>query len=470
MGSFPSATPKTAPNQADAVRPAVAKKPPDAGTMPFPTQANTVCYNYLRAMPLPRVLESPVGRRLFAAHCSDIKKEDVLYIYFALQTKWQQLKEPQNNNADDTVNLQQLEHAVRVVSSTTRLSNATVATLRIGLNAGGTFTNENDLIAMMEDAMKALKAVEWENWPRSAAGREFMAKTVKFEPLLRDEMAMCYFHQFLVQEYSSENLEFLDSVNAFEDGYDSAPGTSVDRAARILRLFVDENAPLQINIPSKIRVRLERKVMKDRDAPRDVFRAAKSEIVALVQRDSWPRYLKTPSWAGYLDFDETVARTASAQRRHDIYLEFIGDDDLDAILAHELGREYLALFLGIVVTGSEGTVDFIHHAATFANVQNDKERDELKREIYRRYLAPDAPAPARSVTPGTIAEIARQLEGSKNGQLFDKAVNQARSYLELEIIPQFKKNGMYAKYRILVGQTASEPIKRKGSFIRVIDR
>ncbi|EQC26487.1 hypothetical protein SDRG_15665 [Saprolegnia diclina VS20] len=472
MGSFPSAAAKPEANPAEAASTKPTTKKHDQAPTHFATELNTVCYNYLKAMPLPRVLESDVGRRLFGVHCAEIKKKDVARVYFALQAKWQALKQPSNNNNssdDNSADLGQLEAAVTNLASTTRLSNATIGLLRIGLNANGSFTNEDDLLAMMDDCMKALRQVEAEHWPRSSAGREFMGKTLKFELMLRDDMAMCFFHQFLVQEYSSENLEFIDMVNSFDDNYDSlSADDQVAAAARILKLFVDENAPLQINIPSKIRVRLERKVSKDKEAPKDLFRAAKSEIVALVQRDSWPRFLKTPNWAAYLDYDEVAARTASAQARHDIYLDFIGDDDLTAILSHELGREYLGLYVVIMALQPEGSVDFLHHVMTFGMVQNEKEADEMRREIFARYLAPSAIAPARCVSPQTSAVIASQLETHQGNTLFDVAATEVRSYLEDQMVPQFKRNGMYAKYRILVGQ--SQPIKRKGSLAQAMDK
>ncbi|KDO32241.1 hypothetical protein SPRG_02719 [Saprolegnia parasitica CBS 223.65] len=478
MGSFPSAAAKPEVNPAEAATTKPNAKKNDM--MYFATEPNTVCYNYLKAMPLPRVLELDVGRRLFAAHCAEIKKRDVVHVYFALQAKWQALKQPSssnnnNNSSHDSsgdelgFDLGRLEAAVASLASTTRLSNATIGLLRIGLNANGSFSNEDDLLNMMDDCMKALRLVEAEHWPRSSAGREFMGKMLKFELMLRDDMAMCFFHQFLVQEYSSENLEFVDTVNSFDDNYDTfSEDEQVAAAARILKLFVDENAPLQINIPSKIRVRLERKVIKDKEAPKDLFRAAKSEIVALVQRDSWPRFLKTPNWAAYLDYNEVAARTASAQARHDIYLDFIGDDDLSAILSHELGREYLGLYVAIMALKPEGSVDFLHRVTTYGMVQNEKEAEEMKHEIFARYLGPNAIAPARCVLPATIAAIAAQLETHKGPTLFDMAATQVRSYLEEQMVPQFKRNGMYAKYRVLVGQ--SQPIKRKGSLTQAVDK
>ncbi|OQS01877.1 hypothetical protein THRCLA_21583 [Thraustotheca clavata] len=473
MGSFPSSG--KAPTESDSVEKPVfhrigTKKlppPPD-----YATDIGTICYKYLHSLPLPLLLESTIGRRQFALYCAEIKKENILQLYFALQCKWQKLKEPAFN-IDDTLNLPALDIALQAIASTTRLSNSTIALLRIGLNNGGAFTNENEISSMMDEMIKTMKAVEWEHWPRSSQGREFMGKTIKFEPLLNDDIAMCFFHQFLVQEYSSENLEFLDSVNGFEADYDYKPEKNLENAQRILRLFVDENAPLQINIPSKIRVRLERKITKDHDVPKDVFRLAKAEIVALVQRDSWPRYLKTPSWAAYLDYkpvDEEVSRTGSAKLRHDIYLEFIGNDDLHTILTSELGREYLQLFVGLLESRPEGSVEFLYHASTFANITNEKERDEMKHDIFSRFLAAEADTPAIRVDPRTATEIQKLVESSQSPQIFQPAVEETTKYLQSEILPLFKKNGIYAKYRILVGQTSNlaSSAPRRGSMVKVV--
>eukprot|EP00004_Rigifila_ramosa_P006654 TRINITY_DN1755_c0_g1_i4.p1 TRINITY_DN1755_c0_g1~~TRINITY_DN1755_c0_g1_i4.p1 ORF type:complete len:184 (-),score=34.02 TRINITY_DN1755_c0_g1_i4:68-619(-) len=128
--------------------------------------------------------------------------------------------------------------------------------------------------------------------------------------LLADQELKTDFEHFLQAEFSSENLHFLQAVEAFR----SAP--SQGAAQKVIALYIIDTAPLQVNISNHAKKRLEdyyataagtQEVVfvrpQQQDAPetqalpgengvglRDLFDEAEAEISRLIEFDSLRRF------------------------------------------------------------------------------------------------------------------------------------------------------------------------------------
>ncbi|ETW00347.1 hypothetical protein H310_06995 [Aphanomyces invadans] len=464
MGSFPSTSQlskrgSTTEDRVQSHRPSVKAPGPNQNL----TRLGSVCYEHLKGIPLATLLESSVGCKYFTALCSKINRDDVIQLYLALQG----IRAAPDSTTTGSVNKTLIDTNLRRVASTTRLSNKSIANLRITLNnLSKTTSAPPDIQDVIREISATLTEQEYQYWLVSQEGRDFIGESARFDHLLHDHIAMCYFHLFLVQEYSSENLEFIESVLRYEadwihsDVETTRQLSNVQHAKHIVTLFVEENAPLQINVPSKIRIRLERKVLKDGEAPKDIFRIAKSEISSLIQRDSWPRFTKSTWWSTYLNYDvsdPTVAAVPALTRRQQIYIQFIGDDDLTKILSSDLGREHLRIFLAFLTEGNtvDGSVEFLRSAQQYLNNKVENDRAKLAQQLFDTHLAENAPLPALHVSSDVTASVKSNLATQNFHGIqtdFAKAVELTEAFVTSHALPKFKLNGLYAKYRILTQQ------------------
>ncbi|RHY12686.1 hypothetical protein DYB25_008573 [Aphanomyces astaci] len=467
MGSFPSTSQSS--KRGGTSRDFVKKDDGDKITT-LPTNQNqsrvgSVCYEHLKGIPLATLLESSVGCKHFTALCTKINRDDVVQLYLALQGIRDTPESPPTATTNHPPAV--IETHLRRITSTSRLNNKTIANLRISLNALGQTKSMHDVQDMISEITATLTEQEYQFWLVSQEGRDFVGESARFEALLQDQIAMCYFHLFLVQEYSSENLEFIESVLQFEstwihsDVETNYQQSNVTHAKRIVTLFIEENAPLQINVPSKIRIRLERKIMKDGEAPKDVFRLAKSEISTLIQRDSWPRFTKSSWWSTYLNYDMAKEKTdrpsftTPLAKRQRIYIQFIGEDDLTSILSSDLGREHLRIFLALEMNTADGSAEFLVAIQQYRVSTSENDRSDLAQQIFDTHLADNAPAPALHVSPDIVDGAKTNLAGRHLEAVtieFTKAGAATAAFLEVHVLPKFKMSGLYAKYRILSQQ------------------
>ncbi|KAH9095798.1 hypothetical protein LEN26_017699 [Aphanomyces euteiches] len=367
---------------------------------------------------------------------------------------------------EDASKMAILESSFRQVASTTRLSDKAIACIQISLNNGGQFSSVFELQEVMTEIIATLSTIEYRSWLFSQEGRDYMCESARFDQFLHDQLAMGFFHQFLVQEYSSENLEFIESVLMFESDWASLDiespqyplSSNIARARQIVKLYVEDNAPLQINVPSKIRVRLERKVIKDGEPAKDMFRAAKGEISNLIQKDSWPRFKKSLWWSSYMNFDlqqlSSSAFDVMRSKRHEMYLQFIGDDNLSTILCSDIGQEYLRAFLTIMASKVDGSIDFL---LSVQRLKEEKGKFDKVRQIFDWYFSEMAPFPVLHVSPDVAANIqgcitCNPIAVSDLQNFYATAASQTEAYLNEKALPLFKLNGLYAKYRVLSQQ------------------
>ncbi|XP_068177568.1 regulator of G-protein signaling 5 [Antennarius striatus] len=105
------------------------------------------------------------------------------------------------------------------------------------------------------------------------------------EALLNNKSALQAFHEFLLSEFSDENLRFW---LACED-YSVSP--SKTKACSIYERFINPDAPQEVNLDAETRDHL---LSVGDSVCRDTFQQAQRRIYSLMARDSFPRFLRSP--------------------------------------------------------------------------------------------------------------------------------------------------------------------------------
>nr|CUU97673.1 hypothetical transcript [Hymenolepis microstoma] len=115
-----------------------------------------------------------------------------------------------------------------------------------------------------------------------------------FDNLLWDPNGCQAFKAFLEKEFSSENLRFWLSVNAFQ----FSPIYNLKASAqRIYEEFLAPNAPSEINIDCTTRANTVEAV---KNPTRFVFVEAKQQIYKLMKSDSYVRFLRSDDYSAVL--------------------------------------------------------------------------------------------------------------------------------------------------------------------------
>ena len=110
--------------------------------------------------------------------------------------------------------------------------------------------------------------------------------------VLQYQTSTRFFKEFSTRTYCNENiLFFLDAEN-----YQSLPGTDymIRTAVKIVRKYIQEKAQLQINISSKTREEILKKVLGE--ASRTIFKKAQDEIFRLMETDALPKFISSPEY------------------------------------------------------------------------------------------------------------------------------------------------------------------------------
>ncbi|XP_077013305.1 regulator of G-protein signaling 16 isoform X2 [Tamandua tetradactyla] len=112
-----------------------------------------------------------------------------------------------------------------------------------------------------------------------------------FDLLLSSKNGVAAFHAFLKTEFSEENLEFWLACEEFKKIRSAAKLTS--RAQRIFEEFVRREAPKEVNIDHETR-ELTRTNLQATTAT--CFDVAQGKTRTLMEKDSYPRFLKSPAY------------------------------------------------------------------------------------------------------------------------------------------------------------------------------
>ncbi|XP_016044947.1 regulator of G-protein signaling 16 isoform X2 [Erinaceus europaeus] len=126
-----------------------------------------------------------------------------------------------------------------------------------------------------------------------------------FDLLLSSKNGVAAFHAFLKTEFSEENLEFWLACEEFKKIRSATKLAS--QAHRIFEEFVRCEAPKEVNIDHETR-ELTRTNLQAASAT--CFDVAQGKTRTLMEKDSYPRFLKS---SAYRDLAAQAAATAPAQ-------------------------------------------------------------------------------------------------------------------------------------------------------------
>nr|XP_020764655.1 regulator of G-protein signaling 16 isoform X2 [Odocoileus virginianus texanus] len=127
-----------------------------------------------------------------------------------------------------------------------------------------------------------------------------------FDLLLSSKNGVAAFHAFLKTEFSEENLEFWLACEEFKKLRSATKLAS--RAHRIFEEFICSEAPKEVNIDHETR-ELTRTNLQAATAA--CFDVAQGKTRTLMEKDSYPRFLKSPAYRD-LASQATQAVAASA--------------------------------------------------------------------------------------------------------------------------------------------------------------
>ncbi|XP_028329524.1 regulator of G-protein signaling 21-like [Gouania willdenowi] len=116
------------------------------------------------------------------------------------------------------------------------------------------------------------------------------------ETLLSSKYGMKVFQAFLRSEFSDENLEFWLVCEDFKTNRSSFRMSN--RARKIFKCYIQAESPREINIDQKTREIIRRNIQAPSPA---CFDNAQKIVYSLMERDSYPRFLKSDFYKAFLD-------------------------------------------------------------------------------------------------------------------------------------------------------------------------
>ncbi|XP_002188951.2 regulator of G-protein signaling 1 [Taeniopygia guttata] len=127
------------------------------------------------------------------------------------------------------------------------------------------------------------------------SAEEVIQWSQSLEKLLASQSGQGVFREFLKSEFSEENIEFW---LACEDYKKTKSDHLHGKAEKIYEEFVQSDAIKQINIDYQIR---EATAKKAQDPTHTSFDEAQKTVYILMERDSYPRFLKSKSYLNLLN-------------------------------------------------------------------------------------------------------------------------------------------------------------------------
>ncbi|KAG8132827.1 hypothetical protein E2320_010655 [Naja naja] len=109
-----------------------------------------------------------------------------------------------------------------------------------------------------------------------------------FDQLLRSRSGMAAFHGFLKTEFSEENLEFWLACEEYKKIPSKAKLAA--KANRIFEDFVQNESPREVNLDHETREATRRNLA---GATSICFEEAQAKTYTLMEKDSYPRFLKS---------------------------------------------------------------------------------------------------------------------------------------------------------------------------------
>ncbi|XP_030015490.1 regulator of G-protein signaling 5b [Sphaeramia orbicularis] len=108
-----------------------------------------------------------------------------------------------------------------------------------------------------------------------------------FEKLLSSQNGLCLFRAFLVSEFSEENIAFY---LACEDYRATKSSKLAPKAKKIYDEFIGSNAPREVNLDHTTKAITKENVSQPCQT---CFDLAQAKIYTLMEKDCYPRFLKS---------------------------------------------------------------------------------------------------------------------------------------------------------------------------------
>ncbi|CAK6952201.1 regulator of G-protein signaling 5b [Scomber scombrus] len=111
-----------------------------------------------------------------------------------------------------------------------------------------------------------------------------------FEKLLTSQNGLCLFRAFLVSEFSEENIAFY---LACEDFKATKSSKLAAKAKKIYDEFIGSDAPREVNLDH-----LTKAITKENmeQPSQSCFKQAQAKIYNLMEKDCYPRFLKSSTY------------------------------------------------------------------------------------------------------------------------------------------------------------------------------
>ncbi|XP_049889374.1 regulator of G-protein signaling 5b [Epinephelus moara] len=111
-----------------------------------------------------------------------------------------------------------------------------------------------------------------------------------FEKLLSSQNGLCLFRAFLVSEFSEENIAFY---LACEDYRETKPSKQAAKAKKIYDEFIGSDAPREVNLDHVTKA-ITKENMEHLN--NSCFNLAQAKIYTLMEKDCYPRFLKSSTY------------------------------------------------------------------------------------------------------------------------------------------------------------------------------
>ncbi|XP_069792396.1 regulator of G-protein signaling 4-like isoform X2 [Narcine bancroftii] len=108
------------------------------------------------------------------------------------------------------------------------------------------------------------------------------------------------FAEFLRTEYSEENIKFWLECEAYRK--DKTSAKLAFKARKIFDEYIAVDAPKEVNLEAQIREKVKKNILEPTSS---CFDEAQSKIYTLMEKDSYPRFLKSKMYLDLLSQTQT---------------------------------------------------------------------------------------------------------------------------------------------------------------------
>jgi hypothetical protein len=140
-----------------------------------------------------------------------------------------------------------------------------------------------------------LAFLEWRSIRSARSVRRvgsFQARVHNVEESLKDPDIRVKFEDFAERNFIAENLRFLEDTRMFLEFFDERSNAwRATKSALLCKTYIRQNSPLQINVSSKVRAVLERRV-RDGDISVGLFDEARNEVLDLIRDGHWAKFVQ----------------------------------------------------------------------------------------------------------------------------------------------------------------------------------